>query len=133
MIKVTRQGHQSWEAADEQQLVSISCRFRLAGSLHVRAIRVRQLGATTGSSTARLTAFSWPWSWRDEKVGSTRTEGRALTIMSDWFTTIVVGMAMTVVYSGLVFLLYRQIVKRMRAEREEERRRRRSFDWEEDR
>ena len=53
--------------------------------------------------------------------------------MSDWFTTIVVGMAMTVVYSGLVFLLYRQIVKRMRAEREEERRRRRSFDWEEDR
>ena len=52
--------------------------------------------------------------------------------MNGWFTTLMVGMAMTFVYVGLLMLLYRYIVKRMRAEREEERRRRRSFDWEDD-
>jgi len=49
--------------------------------------------------------------------------------MSGWFTTFLVGMAMTFVYVGLLMLLYRYIVKRMSAEREKERRRRRSFDW----
>ena len=49
--------------------------------------------------------------------------------MYGWFTTFLVGMAMTFVYVGLLMLLYRYIVKRMIAEREEERRRRRSFDW----
>ena len=50
--------------------------------------------------------------------------------MSGWFTTLLIGMAMTVVFWGLLMLLERYIVKRIRAEREEERRRRRSFESE---
>jgi len=49
--------------------------------------------------------------------------------MSGWLTTFLVGMAMTYVFLGLMMLLERYIVKRMRAEREAERRRRRSFEW----
>ena len=49
--------------------------------------------------------------------------------MSGWFTTILIGMAMTAVFLVLVMLLECHIVKRMRAKREEERRRRRPFEW----
>lgn len=52
--------------------------------------------------------------------------------MSDWLATFWLGMAMTLVFVGLLMLLYRHIVKMMRAEREGERRRRRSFDREAD-
>lgn len=48
--------------------------------------------------------------------------------MSGWFSTFLVGIAMTLVFLGPVFLLYRYIVKRMRAECEEEQRRRQSFE-----
>ena len=49
--------------------------------------------------------------------------------MSGWFTTLLVGMAMTSVFFVLMMMLERYIVKRIRAEREAERRRRRSFEW----
>ena len=52
--------------------------------------------------------------------------------MSGWFTTILVGMAITSVFFVLMMLLERYIVKRIRAEREAERRRRRSFEWEDE-
>lgn len=61
-------------------------------------------------------------------ASSGRTQRRWLTI-SGWFTTFLVGMALTYVFFGLMMLLERYIVKRMRTEREEERRRRRSFEW----
>ncbi|MCL7744282.1 hypothetical protein LV476_04860 [Guyparkeria hydrothermalis] len=49
--------------------------------------------------------------------------------MSDWFTTMLTGLALTIVFLGPVFVLYRHIVKRMRAEREKEHCRRHEIEW----
>ena len=42
--------------------------------------------------------------------------------MSDWMETLLIGMAMTAVFFGLALLIERAIIKRIRAEREQERR-----------